>query len=66
MLLHLEDAVKQGHRKVFIRTVDTDVVVLAIAAAQRLGGTEVWIAFGTEKNCSHIPAHEVAGILGQD
>ena len=37
MLLHLEDAVKQGYGKICIRTVDTDVVVLAIAAAQRLG-----------------------------
>ena len=37
MLLHLEDAVNQGYTKISIRTVDTDVVVLAIAAAQRLG-----------------------------
>ena len=33
MLLHLEDAVKHGHKKVLIHTVDTGVVVLAIAAA---------------------------------
>ena len=36
MLLHLEGAVRQGHSKVSIRTVDTDVVVWAITAAQRL------------------------------
>ncbi len=33
MLLHLEDAVHQGHSKVSIRTVDSDIVVLAITAA---------------------------------
>ena len=33
---YVEDAVHQGHSKLSIRTVDTDVVVLAITAAQRL------------------------------
>ena len=37
MLLCLEDAVKQGHTKISIRTMDTDVVILATAVAQRLG-----------------------------
>lgn len=50
MVFHLEDALKQGNRKISIRTVNIEVVVLAIAAAQQLGGTEVWIAFGTGKN----------------
>jgi hypothetical protein len=36
MLLHLEHAVRQGHNKVSIHTVDTEVVVLAISSAQRL------------------------------
>ena len=30
MLLYVEDAVRQGYSKVSIRTVDTDVVVLAV------------------------------------
>ena len=34
---------KQGYDKIPIRTVDTDVVVLA---AQRLNITELWVAFG--------------------
>ena len=49
ILLHLEDAVKQGYIKVSIRTVDTDVVVLAVASAQRLNIAELWIAFGAGK-----------------
>ena len=49
MLLHLEDAVHQRHSKVSIRTVDTDVVVLAITAAQHLYISELWVGFGVGK-----------------
>ena len=66
ILLHLEDAVKQGYNKVSIRTVDTDVVVLAVASAQRLNITELWIAFDAGKNCRYLPAHEMADALGPD
>ena len=50
MLLYLEDAVYQGLSKVSIRTVDTDVVVLAITAAQCLNISELWVAFGVGNN----------------
>ena len=46
MLLHLEDAVKEGYTKVVVRTV-ADVLVLAVTAAQCLDITELWVAFGT-------------------
>ncbi|CAH3178758.1 unnamed protein product, partial [Porites lobata] len=42
IILHLEDTVTEGFNKISIRTVDTDVVVLAVAAAQRNGNTEIW------------------------
>ena len=45
MLLHLEDAVHQRHSKV----IDTDVVVLAITAAQHLYISELWVGFGVGK-----------------
>ena len=45
-LLHLQDAVQQEYSKVSIRTVDTDVVVMAIASANRLNISELWISFG--------------------
>ena len=35
---------KEGYTKVTIRTVDTDVVVLAVASAHRHKSTEVWVA----------------------
>ncbi|MGH0147547.1 UNVERIFIED_CONTAM: hypothetical protein FKN15_012345 [Acipenser sinensis] len=36
LILQVEDAVKQGHTKVSIRTVDTTVIILAVTSAQRL------------------------------
>ena len=35
--VHVADAVMQGFHKILVRTVDTDVVVLAVAAVQQLG-----------------------------
>ena len=36
MLLHVAHAARNGHHKIMIQTVDTDVVVLAVAVAQTL------------------------------
>ncbi|CAB1429789.1 unnamed protein product [Pleuronectes platessa] len=42
-------AARNGHHKIMIQTVDTDVVVLAVAVAQTLQPEdELWLAFGTE------------------
>ena len=46
-----------------IRTVDTDVVVLAISSAGRLN-VPVWIVYGTGKHTHIIPAHEIAASIG--
>lgn len=66
IFLHLQDSVQQGYSKVSIRTVDTDVVVLAIASATRLNISELWIAFGAGKSFRFIAAHEIARALGPD
>ena len=66
IFLHLEDAVWHGPNRVSIRTVDTDVVVLAVASAQRLDLAELWIAFGVGKNFQFFVAHEIAKVLGCD
>lgn len=42
MMLHLADAVTGGLEKILIRTVDTDVVTLAISAATRMDVLELW------------------------
>jgi hypothetical protein len=45
-----EDVVRQGCTKILIHTVDTDVVILAVIAAEYFHIDEFWIAFTTGKN----------------
>lgn len=45
---------------------DTDVVVLAISAAQSLDVSELWVAFGVGKNFRFIAAHHIARALGPE
>ena len=47
-------------------SLDTDVVVLAVASAQWLDLDELWIAFGVGKNFRFFAAHEIAKTLGLD
>lgn len=49
---------KERNTKVSIRTVETDVVVLAVKSPQHLDYAEVWIAFGTGRCFCFIAAHE--------
>ena len=64
MLHHVKDAMNCGFKSVMIRTVDTDVVVLAVAHFQGLPNIEkLWIAFGTCNDFRHIPIHEIASAL---
>ena len=64
MLLHVKDPMNCGFTLVMIRTVDTDVVVLAVARFQGLPNIEqLWIAFGTGNDFRYIPIHEIASAL---
>ena len=65
MLLHVSHAANHGHHKILIKTVDTDVVVLAVSVAQGLlPQDELWLAFGTGKSFRYLAAHEIAAGLG--
>ena len=66
IILHLEDAVREKHNKIVIRTVDTDVVVLAITAVRHLDISELWIVFGTGKSFRYLAIHEMARALEPD
>ena len=44
LFLHVADGVKKGYRKLLVRTVDTDVVVVAIATLNRTKPDELWVA----------------------
>ena len=55
LLLSAVDAVQSGHKKLLIRTVDTEVVVLAIAKFNQISPDKLWLAFGTKSNFSTFP-----------
>ena len=64
MLLRVKDAMNCGFKSLMIRTVDTDVVALAVAHYQGLPNTEqLWISFGTGKDFRYIPIHAIASAL---
>jgi len=64
IILHAADAVYDGFHEIMVRTMDTDVVVLAVATAARMGIQELWVTFGTGRNFRYIPVHEIAASIG--
>ena len=66
IFLHLSHAAQPGHSKAFIRTVDRDVVIIAVGHFGSLGVMELWIGFGTGKAFQHIPTHEITQTLGPE
>ena len=66
IFLYLSHAAQQGNSKAFIRTVDSDVVIIAVGHFSSLGVMELWIGFGTGKAFQHIPVHEITQTLGPE
>ena len=64
MMLHIAKAADHGHKKILVRTVDTDVVVLAVSIFQNIDIDELWIHFGVGTNAKFIAVHEIANSLG--
>ena len=64
MMLHLHHAAVQGHQKAYMRTVISDVVVLAINLFHELGLSELWVGYGTGKTYKEIPVHHISQMLG--
>ena len=64
LLLHALDATKHGHKKLMIRTVDLDVLVLAVALCNEIKAEELWIAFGTGQKLRYLPVHSMCQSLG--
>ena len=64
IILHLSHASSQGHDKAFVRTVDSDVVVPAIAFYEQVGLSEFWIGFGNGKSYRDILVHSIHTQLG--
>ena len=64
LMIRALDASLRGHRRIKIRTNDTDVIVLALSVVSTLPVDEFWITYGAGKNVRHMPAHVVASSLG--
>lgn len=66
LMVHALDACLSGHRRIKIRTNDTDVVVLAISVANTISAEELWVAYGSGKHLHNLPVHSIATSLGQE
>ena len=66
MMIHALDASLHGHRRVKVRSNDTDVVVLAVSIAPALQLDELWISFCSSKQVRYLPAHTIATSLGRE
>ena len=66
VMIHAFDASLQGHRRIKIRSNDTDLVVLAVSIAPVLPLDELWISYGSSKQLRNLPAHAIATSLGQE
>ena len=54
LILNSANAVLKGHRRVSIRTVDTDLLVLAVALFDKIKSDELWVALGTGSHLRSI------------
>lgn len=70
IVVHIKHAIQSGHSKVFIRTVDTDVIVILLGQFTELkklsNQLDLWIMFGTGKDVKHISINEVYSTIGPD
>lgn len=66
LFLHVADAVAKGYQKVMVRSVDSDVLVLAVYCATFMTQAELWVEFGVGKNKRFIAAHKISSEIGDE
>ena len=59
VLLHVAHCARQGLRKLVIRTVDRDVVVIAIGHSPALRLDELWVRFGVGTHFRQVAIQEI-------
>ena len=64
-MVHVADISYQGLKKIMLRTVDTEVLVLVVAIYPQIAVDELWIAFGAGKNLRYIAVHSIVRSLGE-
>ena len=67
VFLHTTNMAENGHQRVAIRTIDTNVLVLAISTLDKLQSfiEELWLEFGAGKNRKFFPVHDIYEELGK-
>ena len=69
IILHTADMARAGHKSILIRTVDSDVVVIATAHFHTIkmnGLEQLWVAFSIVKSFRYLPIHFYANALGNE
>ena len=69
IVLHVHDSLERGSRKIMIRTVDTDVIVILIghfySIVDHYPDADLWVAFGTGKHFRYYHLNTICGCLGR-
>lgn len=65
IFIHVKHSSARGLKKVLVRTVDTDVVVLVIAYAKQLELQELWTTFGVGNHFRYLPIRKMTTSLTQ-
>ena len=66
LLLHAHHARITGYENILIRTVDTDVLVIAVAMAEKLGNGHLWLLFGKGNSCRYINVNATMMKIGPE
>ena len=70
IVLHVHDSLERGSRKIMIRTVDTDVIVILIghfySIVDHYPDADIWVAFGTGKHFRYYHLNTICGRLGRE
>ena len=64
LYIHAADMSKKGFKKVMIRSVDSDIVVLAVSIYQEMEFEEMWVEYGVGKNKRFVSVHSIASSIG--
>ena len=59
LIPHAADAVLKGYRRVSIRTVDTDILLLVVASFDKIKPDELWVILGTGSHLQCIAIDEL-------
>ncbi|KAG1709760.1 Multiple drug resistance-associated protein-like transporter 1 [Nymphon striatum] len=70
LIIHVQNALKNGANTCVVRTVDTDVLVILIGRFHHLltlnKDADVWISFGTGKNFTYYSVNAICCAIGRE